>query len=106
MRIYQHSLGLLLLILLNNCSMKDHRNYNELHEHKGNKKYEIVSILDQDYLIREVLLDSVKNQLIVNTKTTPIKQKYTDYRRIKVSLSGVIYYKVPNYTLLNVGCLW
>ena len=106
MRILQYVLGLLLLIFLSNCSMIEYRNYEELNKHPGNEKYEIAPVLDQNYKIRETLLDSVKNQLIVNTKTTPIKEENTEYRRLKVSLEGEITDEGPIYTLLKDGTLW
>lgn len=80
MRSYKYIFGLLLLILLTHCNMVKYRDYEEIHEHTGNKKYEVVSILKQNYKIRETLLDGVKNQLIVNVKTTPIKEEDIEYR--------------------------
>lgn len=51
----------------------DYSEYEELHEHPITSNYEAVSILDTEYLIRQILMDRDQHQLIVNTKTFPIK---------------------------------
>lgn len=97
-------------LILTNCNMNGQSNnygeYKELHEHPGTENYEVVSILDPEYLIRQTSLDRDQQQLIVNTKTSPIKEEETEYKRLKVSATGRLIDEGPIYTLLKDGTLW
>ena len=55
--------------------MIEYHNYEELHEHSGNEKYEVITILPKEYEVGDVLLDKGNSNLNFYAKTNPIKKK-------------------------------
>ena len=85
---------------------KDYSEFYELDKHKGSELYEVAEIFDKNYIIRELRIDSEKEQLIASCKTIEIQDKKTIYTRVKISIHGKIKDKGPIYTSLKDGTLW
>ena len=86
--------------------MVKYNDYKELHEHEGNEKYEIFTILSKDYEIVHMTLNKDKKQIIIGGKTNPIKEEERETKRLKLSVNGRILAEgITNAGVLKDGTL-
>ena len=91
---------------ISNCNMiPNHASFQELHQHKGSKNYEVSTIFPKEFEIWQVLLDTVSKNLNVAGKTNPINKKETVGGRKKVSIMGEVLGEGPGYNILKDGTL-
>lgn len=90
MKTYKFIIIYFFSIQLISCSMIEYRNYKEFHEHEGNGKYEVTTILPKEYKIGDIELDKVKAELVMYAKKNPVKKEERESKRLKLSLIGKV----------------
>ena len=86
--------------------MMEHRNYEELHEHKGNKKYEVVTIVPENKEAAYIHYDTVAQNFVLDAYYEPVKKEDSTYQVLKVNKFGTVKDTFDIHTILKDGTMW
>ena len=80
--------------------MIEHQNYEELHEHSGNKKYEVVTVVPENKEAAYIHFDTGNQNFVLDAYYEPIKKEDSTYQTLKVDNHGVVKNTFNIHTIL------